>query len=86
MTSVARSGPATKAPIAHRVKRSVAEAMNRPARPASTPGTRRGRQGHPATYFRQSCSSRNPSTSRIFRFENSASFSPISRVTGTPGK
>lgn len=38
------------------------------------------------TYFRQSCSSLNPSTSRILRFESSPSYSAISRVKGTFGK
>ena len=52
--------------------------------------TRRGRATAPArqtcTYLRQSCSSRKPRTSRILRLENSASFSPSGRVTGTFGK
>lgn len=38
------------------------------------------------TYFRQSCSSLKPSTSRILRLESSPSYSPISRVKGTLGK
>ena len=36
--------------------------------------------------FASRAASRKPSTSRILRFENSASFSPIARVSGTPGK
>ncbi len=55
-----------------------------PPRPAlPRPG---GAQRQPCTCLRQSCASRKPRTSRILRFEKSASFSPISRVSGTPGK
>ena len=38
------------------------------------------------TYFRQSCSSRKPSTSRALRFEIGASKPSSGRVSGTPGE
>ena len=45
----------------------------------------RGR--YPAlTYFRQLCASWKPSTSRAFRFDSGASYSPSSRVIGTLGQ
>lgn len=38
------------------------------------------------TYFRQSCSSRNPRTSRVLRLDRGASYSSSSRRIGTPGQ
>src|SRR5208337_3684939 len=38
------------------------------------------------TYFRQSCFSLKPSTSRALRFDSGASNSPISRVIGVTGQ
>ena len=81
--------PGEQAPRANRPAANQKTRAHRAPRMAAKPasGVGRARTGpQPFTYFRQLCFSSNPRTSRIFRFENSASCSPNSRVTGTPGK